>query len=89
MIVCKSPAEIERMRVANALVADVLAELAELVKPGVTTADLDAAAEKMVRAAGAEPDSGRLHKANKIVIWPVADRAAVSLCNAAAARRAR
>ena len=55
MIVCKSPAEIERMRVANALVADVLAELAALVKPGVTTADLDEAAEKMVRAAGAEP----------------------------------
>jgi methionyl aminopeptidase len=55
VIVCKSPAEIERMRVANALVADVLAELAALVKPGVTTADLDAAAEKMVRAAGAEP----------------------------------
>ncbi len=55
MIVCKSPAEIERMRVANMLVADVLAELAALVKPGVTTADLDAAAEKMVRAAGAEP----------------------------------
>jgi len=55
VIVCKSPAEIERMRVANMLVADVLAELAALVKPGVTTADLDTAAEKMVRAAGAEP----------------------------------
>jgi methionyl aminopeptidase len=55
VIVCKSPAEIERMRVANMLVADVLAELAAMVKPGVTTADLDAAAEKMVRSAGAEP----------------------------------
>ncbi len=55
MIVCKSPAEIERMRTANALVADVLAELARMVAPGVTTADLDAAAEKLVRAAGAEP----------------------------------
>jgi methionyl aminopeptidase len=55
VIVCKSPSEIERMRVANMLVADVLAELAAMVKPGVTTADLDAAAEKLVRAAGAEP----------------------------------
>jgi methionyl aminopeptidase len=55
VIVCKSPSEIERMRVANVLVADVLAELAALVKPGVTTAELDTAAEKMVRAAGAEP----------------------------------
>jgi methionyl aminopeptidase len=43
------------MRVANVLVADVLAELAAMVKPGVTTADLDAAAEKLVRSAGAEP----------------------------------
>jgi methionyl aminopeptidase len=55
VIVCKSPAEIERMRTANVLVADVLAELAEMVVPGVTTADLDAAAERLVRAAGAEP----------------------------------
>jgi methionyl aminopeptidase len=55
VIVCKSPTEIERMRAANALVAQVLWELAALVAPGVTTADLDAAAEQKVRAAGAEP----------------------------------
>ena len=55
MIVCKSPREIEQMRRANELVADVLAELAAMVRPGITTADLDAAAERMVRAAGAEP----------------------------------
>ena len=55
MIVCKSPAEIERMRAANALVAHVLAELAAMVAPGVTTRDLDVAAERMVRDAGAEP----------------------------------
>ena len=55
MIVCKSASEIERMRIANMLVADVLAELAAIVTPGVTTADLDAAAERLVRAGGAEP----------------------------------
>ena len=55
MIVCKSPAEIERMRAANALVAEVLAELARMVAPGVTTRDLDARAEKLVRDGGAEP----------------------------------
>jgi methionyl aminopeptidase len=55
VIVCKSPAELDRMRAANALVAQVLWDLAALVAPGVTTADLDAAAEKRVRAAGAEP----------------------------------
>jgi methionyl aminopeptidase len=55
VIVCKSPAEIERMRAANALVADVLAALAAMTAPGVTTADLDARAESLVRDAGAEP----------------------------------
>lgn len=55
MIICKSPAEIEKMREASALVAEVLAELAAMVAPGVTSLDLDAAAERMVRDAGAEP----------------------------------
>jgi methionyl aminopeptidase len=55
VIVCKSPREIEKMRRANMLVADVLAELSEMVAPGVTTADLDAAAERLVLAGGAEP----------------------------------
>jgi len=55
MIVCRSQAEIERMRVANRLVAEVLAELESMVAPGVTTADLDRLAEKLVRAGGAEP----------------------------------
>ena len=55
MIVCKSPAEIELMKAANALVAAILAELRARVVPGVTTAELDAFAEERVRAAGAEP----------------------------------
>ena len=55
MIVCKSPGEIEKMRTANALVADVLAQLAAVVAPGVTTRDLDALAERLVREGGAEP----------------------------------
>ena len=55
MIVCRSAAEIERMRAANQLVADVLAELEAAVAPGVTTADLDRLAERLVREAGAVP----------------------------------
>jgi methionyl aminopeptidase len=55
VIVCKSPSEIERMRAANALVAGVLAQLSAMVAPGVTTAELDAAAERLVREGGAEP----------------------------------
>jgi methionyl aminopeptidase len=55
VIVCKSPAELEKMRAANQLVAQILEELAATVAPGVSTADLDALAEAKVRAAGAEP----------------------------------
>jgi methionyl aminopeptidase len=55
LIVCRSQAEIARMQTANQLVADVLAELEAEVAPGVTTADLDRLAERLVRDAGAEP----------------------------------
>ena len=55
MIVCKSPVEIDKMRAASALVAEVLAELAAMVAPGVSSLELDTVAERMVRAAGAEP----------------------------------
>ncbi len=55
MIVCRSAAEITRMRAANRLVAQVLEALESAVAPGVTTAELDAAAERMVRDGGAVP----------------------------------
>jgi methionyl aminopeptidase len=55
VIVCKSLGEIERMRAANALVADVLAQLEAIVAPGVSTLDLDVLAERLVREGGAEP----------------------------------
>jgi methionyl aminopeptidase len=55
VIVCRSTAEIERLRAANQLVARILAELAGAVGAGVTTAKLDALAERLVREAGAEP----------------------------------
>ena len=53
MIVCRSAAELERMREAGRLVGEVLTELAAAVAPGVSTADLDALAEKHIAAAGA------------------------------------
>ncbi len=54
MIVCRSPAEIQRIRLANQFVAEVLAELEAAVAPGVTTEDLDRLAERTVRDGGAE-----------------------------------
>ncbi len=55
MIVYKSPEEVEKMRAANALVAGVLSELREAVRPGVTAQELDTVAETRVREAGAVP----------------------------------
>ena len=55
MIVCRSKAEVEKLRRVNQLVARILAELRHMVAPGVTTQEIDAAAEALVRAAGAEP----------------------------------
>ena len=55
MIVCRSAAELEQMREAGRLVGEVLTELAAAVAPGVSTADLDALAEKRIRQAGATP----------------------------------
>jgi methionyl aminopeptidase len=54
-VILKSRAQIELMRRAGRLVNDVLDRLAEEVRPGVTTADLDAIAAAMIRAAGAIP----------------------------------
>jgi len=55
VIVCKSEAEIARMRAANRLVADLLADLRSAVAPGVTTAELDTLAEARIRGAGGVP----------------------------------
>ena len=55
MIVCRSQAEIAKLRRVNQLVGRILAELRQMVKPGVTTAQIDALAEQRVREAGAEP----------------------------------
>ena len=61
MIVCKSDAELRRMRAATQVVADVLQALRELVRPGVTTAELDEVAEAMIRAAGGVPSFKGYH----------------------------
>jgi methionyl aminopeptidase len=55
MITRKSPSELEKMRKSGLLVYSVLQELAKMVQVGVTTHELEVAAEKMVRDAGAKP----------------------------------
>ena len=55
MIAIRSEREIDYLRKANQIVADVLAELADRVRPGAQTGELDAAAERMIRQRDAEP----------------------------------
>ncbi len=55
MIVYKSPAEIEALDRANALVLKVLDTLERMVAPGVTTLDLDRVAEETALKGGARP----------------------------------
>jgi methionyl aminopeptidase len=51
----KSRREIDKMRTAGRLVAEVLALVESELKPGITTGHLDQLAERHIRAAGATP----------------------------------
>jgi methionyl aminopeptidase len=55
MINCKSHAELEKMRRSGHIVRQVLNAVKELVKPGVSTMDLEHAAEEKIRDLGAKP----------------------------------
>jgi methionyl aminopeptidase len=55
MIIGKSKRELEKMRAAGQLAGLVLHELRKLVGVGVTTLEIDRAAEKMITDAGAQP----------------------------------
>lgn len=55
MLVYKSDEEIEIIRRNNLLVSKTLAEVAKLIKPGVTTLELDRRAEEFIRDHGAVP----------------------------------
>ncbi len=55
MIFLKTEDEIELLRQSNLLVGKTLAELAKLIKPGITTLELDRVAEEFIRDHGAIP----------------------------------
>jgi methionyl aminopeptidase len=57
----KTPEQIEKMRGAGLVVAAALARMREAVAPGVSTADLDAIAEGVIRDAGAVPSFKGYH----------------------------
>jgi methionyl aminopeptidase len=55
MIIRKTPAELEKMRRSGLLVYQILSHLKSMVQEGITTMDLEVAAEKMISDAGAKP----------------------------------
>jgi methionyl aminopeptidase len=54
-IVCKSPSELEKMRASGRIVRQVLDTVRGMVKPGVSTMDLERAAENKIKELGAKP----------------------------------
>jgi methionyl aminopeptidase len=55
MILLKSRDEIDRMRAASGIVAEILAEIRDRVRPGISAAELDALAEERTLDKGARP----------------------------------
>ncbi len=55
MIIKKTPDEIERMGAAGAVLVRAMSLLEAKIRPGVTTAELDQAAERFIRSQGGVP----------------------------------
>jgi methionyl aminopeptidase len=65
MVTRKSRREIEKMRVAGRIVAEVLALVESELRPGVATSHLDRLAERHIRTSGAVPSfKGYGHRSN-------------------------
>jgi len=61
MVSRRSPEELEKMRVAGQIVGRVLTRISAVAAPGVTTLELDAVAESMIREAGGIPSFKGYH----------------------------
>ncbi|MDO8574762.1 MAG: type I methionyl aminopeptidase [bacterium] len=72
MITIKTKEEIEILKEGGKILAEVLRELAELAKPGVSTGFLDQKAREMILARGAEPAFLNYHPAFMDKPYPAA-----------------
>jgi methionyl aminopeptidase len=57
----KTPAEIDKMAASGKILASVFLEVRELVRPGVTTGEIDRALDGMIRDAGCTPSFKGYH----------------------------
>ena len=55
MVILKSPEEIEKIRASDVIVANILNELRNMIKPGITTIELDRYSEELALKMGAKP----------------------------------
>lgn len=61
MIIMKTMEEIEKMRAAGIILAECHREIAKLIKPGITTWEIDQFAEKFMLSHGATPEQKGYH----------------------------
>ena len=55
MVILKLPDEVEKLRTSNLIVAEILRELRERIRPGVTTRELDELSEQLSRKRRVKP----------------------------------
>lgn len=55
MIILKRPEEIEKIRKSNIIVSEILRELKEKIRPGITTLELNRYSEELAKKRGATP----------------------------------
>lgn len=72
MIKLKSKEEIVKLRAGGQILAQILNQLAAAVKPGVKTNELEVLAQKLIKAAGAEPSFFNYKPAGSRLAYPTA-----------------
>lgn len=70
MVIIKTDKEIQSMRAGGKIHARILRMVSEMVAPGVTTAELDAYAEKLILEAGAKPCFKGYQPAGQLFPYP-------------------
>jgi len=61
LIILKTPEQMERMRAAGAILAACHREIAKMIRPGVTTWEIDQFVEEFLRERGATPEQKGYH----------------------------
>ncbi|MGO1468651.1 MAG: type I methionyl aminopeptidase [Tissierella sp.] len=56
MIILKTPEQIEKMKKAGEILASVHREISKMIKPGITTGEIDRFVEKYLKERGATPE---------------------------------